>query len=563
MQKADTRTTCKIDNQTAQSVVIVDARTTTSGGKEKAATGYEQTLKILPLQSGAAAILPSQSDAVALDDARDEDRRYLLYDLLISQPVGLTPVFNVAQMPDETGLYPPVRIPAEAPGIAAKALNFCQNIMAYPASDLAKNFLAALQGTKTASTAKDIDAAVKAFFDSTQGFKGVDLSYYVAASSHLRAFAWTWGLDSGRPGRKYWIYSQKDVGGSAPSSQGTLEFTPRSGKPAPAKSDDPQSGYQITIQAGGGTIDMSFRGGQLVDSLNVDVPSVCLQGVYGLKSTFTQKATDNVLWPVFVGVVNGQQVICISQEPEDSFLTWIKGLKPKTAGDWINGFMYVVGFLMCIQFVVQGAIALKRKLQEKLAENKGKEPTKEQVEEAQEEVDLIQMDDRADLGEAANRFGNVDGEPVVERFDPDRIAEAQQKVSDSQAAAGKEMAGDKAEAAMGEVRGQIDAIAKVSTDDDLEDAVELIQDAEGNLHIATETGDFSGVNEKIGQANEKTASAAENVGEELSAETRNALESSRAAVAEYTETSERLSEEARETGEGSNEEYEPEFEVVP
>ncbi|MCR8577400.1 hypothetical protein [Streptomyces sp. Isolate_219] len=221
----------------------------------------------------------------------------MLYQLLIAKPKSLFPVKDgVASVDFGTLTYPPVTASQDEAANMVKGYRFTQSLMAYPSSKLAKDFAATVQSAQQEKTPQAMEKAIADYFNTTKGYQGLTFPSYVCASTFVRSFAWQWGLgDDGSPGRTYWLYAASDAGHQPPQdskesdadspNHGSVQFTRKDDAPEPADPTDRNSGYTITYTStDGDTKQLCFSDGQLVDDPHADVPPVCLQGGYGLKS---------------------------------------------------------------------------------------------------------------------------------------------------------------------------------------------------------------------------------------------------------------------------------------
>ncbi len=415
-------TSCKVVNNSSKSVVVLDAyQSATTVPAYSTATGYQQQLKALPLSTGGTVLAPGATATVTLNDtyvSNGQTKQSLIYQLLMSQPAGLFPVANVGEVIDfATSTYPDVTITDAEANNMNLGFAFVQNIMAYPGSQLATGFVSAMNSAQGQSTSTSMSAAVAAYFNSTKSYQGLDFASYLAISTHMKQFAWTWGLDaSGNPGRTYYLYASSDASSGSSSSQGSVTISLPASAANPADPSDPNSGYTITLSSGGNTSQLSFSSGQFVDNPNVDTPAICLQGSYALKSTFTQKSTDNVLWPVITGTVNGTKVIGVSQAPDDAATSWLKSLLPKSFDDLFNDFMKIMGLAMAIDFLKNKLSGKKEALDNDEAnDNDGAPPSDEQVADADAGAEQIGNEAQQQAQDVADRMGDgADGQPAID-----------------------------------------------------------------------------------------------------------------------------------------------------
>lgn len=499
-----------ITNDSGTDVVVLDAyNSATNVASNSPQQGYNQTLKALPLTAGGTVLANGATGTVTLNDTRIDPKTKqplpnYLYQLLISDARSLFPVLNAGVALDFATMgYPPVTATAAAAKNMQTALAFHQNIMAYPGSKLAKDFVTALNQAQQQSTPDAMMKAMAAYFNTTKGFQGLDFPSYMAVSTYLQAFAWTWGLGSGNtPGRTYWLYASSDAqggsSGGSPSSQGKIVFS--GGASGTGDPTDPDSGYTIKLSpASGSDVTLYFSSGQLVNDRNADVPSIALQGTFGLKSTFTQQASDNVLWPIFVGTIDGKQVIGVSQEPEDAFVKWLKSLLPKSFNDVINDFLKVMGVVMAIDFIKTKLQAKSNKAaDQRTNENQGRDPDAQQRQQADADANQVGENARAQQQDVADRLGNGDGgQPRVQVPEQDAVPNAQVDANEAQVRGLNEMTGDMYQGSINEYDGQLKQLAEIEVNPQLEDAMGKLVDANDSLSAARSSGDFSDVSSSL------------------------------------------------------------------
>jgi hypothetical protein len=559
-------TTCTVVNKSSKAVVVLDAyQSATTVPAYSTATGYQQQLKALPLSTGGTVLAAGASATVTLNDtyvSGGQTKPSYIYQLLMSQPAGLFPVANVGEVIDfATSAYPDVVITDAEANNMNLGFAFVQNIMAYPGSQLATGFVAAMNSAQGQSTSTSMTAAVAAYFNSTKSYQGLDFASYLAISTHMKQFAWTWGLDaSGNPGRTYYLYAASDAGGSGSSQgQGSVTISLPGGAPNPADPSDPNSGYTITLSTGGNTSQLSFSSGQFVDNPNVDTPAICLQGSYALKSTFTQKSTDNVLWPVITGTVNGVKVIGVSQAPADAFTSWLKSLLPKSFDDLFNDFMKIMGLAMAIDFLKNKLSGKKEALDNDEAnENDGAPPSDEQVADADAGAEQIGNEAQAQAQDVADRMGNDGGQPAIEVPDEAAIGQSQVDVNADQVQALDQVQADAYQGSIDEYRGQLEELAEIGTPPALEDAAGDLMEAQQNLDQARVDSDFSDVSSSLTEVNTNVNLSVEQLGSEVSQQVQDNIKESQAAADEYEESAETIEEQSSQVEEGT-EDFEPEF----
>ena len=560
---------CKVVNNSSKAVVVLDAyQSATTVPAYSTATGYQQALKALPLSTGGTVLAAGATATVTLNDtyvSGGQTKPSYIYQLLVSEPAGLFPVANVGEVINfTTETYPDVVITDAEAANMSLGFAFMQNIMAYPGSQLATGFVTAMNSAQGQSSSTSMTQTVDAYFNSTKSYQGLDFASYLAISTHMKQFAWTWGLGaSGTPGRTYYLYAESDAngGGSSSSSQGqgSVTITLPANAASPADPTDSNSGYVVTLSSGGSSTPLYFESGQFVDNTKVDIPGVCLQGSYALKSTFTQKSTDNVLWPVLVGTVNGVKVIGVSQEPADAFTTWLKSLLPKSFDDLFNDFMKVMGLAMAIDFLKQKLSGKKEALDNDQAnENGGQEPSAEQQAAADAGAEQIGNEAQAQAQDVADRMGADGGQPLIEVPEEAAIPQAQVDVNVDQVQALDQVQADAYQGAIDEYRGQLEELAEIGTPPALEDAAGQLMEANEQLGEARVNSDFADVSQSLSDVNANINLSVEQLGSEVSQQVQDNINESQAVANEYEESAESIEEQSSQIEEGS-EDFEPEF----
>jgi hypothetical protein len=560
---------CKVVNNSSKAVVVLDAyQSATTVAAYSTATGYQQALKALPLSTGGTVLAAGATATVTLNDtyvSNGQTKPSYIYQLLISEPAGLFPVANVGEVINfTTEAYPDVVVTDAEAANMALGFAFVQNIMAYPGSQLATGFVSAMNSAQGQSSSTSMVQTVDAYFNSTKSYQGLDFASYLAISTHMKQFAWTWGLSaSGSPGRTYYLYAQSDANGgstgsSSSSGQGSVTITLPASAPSPADPTDSNSGYVTTLSTG--NTPLYFANGQFVDNPNVDIPGICLQGTYALKSTFTQKSTDNVLWPVLIGTVNGVKVIGVSQEPADATTTWLKSLLPKSFDDLFNDFMKIMGLAMAIDFLKNKLSGKKEALDNDEAnENDGEPPNPEQEAAADAGAEQIGNEAQQQAQDVADHMGVDDsGQSLIEVPQEAAIPQAQIDANVDQVQALDQVQGDAYQGAIDEYRGQLEELAEIGTPPALEDAAGQLMEANEQLSEARVNSDFSDVSQSLSEVSSNINLSVEQLGSEVSEQVQDNIKESQVVADEYEESAESIEDQSSQVEEGT-EDFEPEF----
>ncbi len=249
----------------------------------------------------------------------------LSYTLLVSQANNYFPVAVVGE--DQKLInFPAISIPQSIPpglnsSSAANAYVFLQNIMAYPSSPLAQQFMTALNQGNTASPPTSPIAAANAFFASTTDYTNVNFEIYSSVSSYASAYAYIWA--NFQQSYTYHFYTVTPTSGNSSSatdstnvkeseqfsSLGTVVLTQTGGTPAAIS--DANAGYSITWNPkSGAAVGLNFVDGQLVANNSDGFSSFCLQTTFMDMGQLTGNTADmGTPIQALVGVINGSNVI--------------------------------------------------------------------------------------------------------------------------------------------------------------------------------------------------------------------------------------------------------------
>jgi len=231
----------------------------------------------------------------------------LSYTLLVSQANNYFPVAVVGE--DQKLInFPAISIPQSIPpglnsSSAANAYVFLQNIMAYPSSPLAQQFMTALNQGNTASPPTSPIAAANAFFASTTDYTNVNFEIYSSVSSYASAYAYIWA--NFQQSYTYHFYTVTPTSGNSSSatdstnvkeseqfsSLGTVVLTQTGGTPAAIS--DANAGYSITWNPkSGAAVGLNFVDGQLVANNSDGFSSFCLQTTFMDMGQLTGNTAD-------------------------------------------------------------------------------------------------------------------------------------------------------------------------------------------------------------------------------------------------------------------------------
>lgn len=343
----------------------------------------------------------------------------LSYTLLVSQANNYFPVAVVGE--DQKLInFPAISIPQSIPpglnsSSAANAYVFLQNIMSYPSSPLAQQFMTALNQGNTASPPTSPIAAANAFFASTTDYTNVNFEIYSSVSSYASAYAYIWA--NFQQSYTYHFYTVTPTSGNSSSatdstnvkeseqfsSLGTVVLTQTGGTPAAIS--DANAGYSITWNPkSGDAVGLNFVDGQLVANNSDGFSSFCLQTTFMDMGQLTGNTADmGTPIQALVGMINGSNVIGSSI---DLSLTeaakWSKGYD-----DVVNSKTWrVLQTAMSLYFMIDIGVQFGEWIAKKCS--KGESPSADEAakaqsdikDQAQEKLDNSGNDDELKTGDA-------------------------------------------------------------------------------------------------------------------------------------------------------------------
>lgn len=558
---------CAITNDSGKEVVVLNAEASaTNAVSGSTQMVYEQALTLMPGSDGSKVIKSGATQTVVLDgtyvDKTGKTQPSLIYELILADATTLAPVKNVAEMLcfgarppkcSQADVYPPITATADDAKQMSQAIFFAQTIAAYPSSDLAKSFAKALtDAQQNAPTISQIDAAMQKFFQGTKGFTLVDFPSYMAATTYLSTFLKPWVPDGG----SLYLYGVADAGDPTKpkeqqpnpgSNQGQITFTAGSG---PLDPTDHNSGYtvQFTPASGGGATQLHFDKGQLVNQIT-DIPSIALQGTWALKSMFTHNDADSTLWAVFVGSVNGTQVLAVAQPPESEWSKFWSGL---TFQKVMNLFLEGMGIWMALDFLKTKLASKEKKLQEDQAnENNGADPSPQQQQEAKDQSDKVGQEAEANQQKVADRLGSEGGEPNVDVPDEANLGTAQDGFKTEQVDTLKQTSSDMVESSISEGQFQLDTTADFGVNPPIEQSAQNLQDATTNLN----DGNLSEAKTKLSDARTNLNEGVKDLN--ITGEALESIENSQAAQTEYEQASDEVDSQGEDVADGDVPDIDP------
>lgn len=426
----DTSKECKVTNQNSTDAVVIIPTTSDEGSDSGSIAVYDQNLEILQLVEGGYTIKAGQSGTVVLDqyynDPKTGQSTYsLVYNLLVSTAQWYYPLANIGVMQNIFST-PPAYAPQTATVAQQQSIQnadlFYQTIQAYPTSQLAKNYQAAMSGTITSSSAQadgspnstqntsdNITQSVNAFFQSTKQFQNVTLDALVAVESYYDKFPFIWAEYKTTT---YYLYSSDGkttsfVGQLLLQQPGTLDLTLVNGGYTctftPAK--DPSNLNSVDVDSSK-AMTLTYTNAVFVNDINVDIPAVALKGLFQLKRLFTQQPADTQVIPVITGSVDG--ITCIGfdqpqkQDDKSGSDFWNTLFHPKNSAEVFNSIMEIGGAIMMMHFFATSLYGIGKWLKEKIS---GKDPVTTN-DDFSKKLDDFQKSMNDKIDDAVNKISN-------------------------------------------------------------------------------------------------------------------------------------------------------------
>ncbi|MBE7171676.1 MAG: hypothetical protein INR73_13880 [Williamsia sp.] len=399
--------------------------------------------ELLNTASGGTTIKNGASDTVTLNrtyiDPKTKKPTYSMgYDLLISSSAWLTPLANIGVIQDfdddMNDFFDDVTATSDQATGLSQAATFYQTISAYPDSQLAKDYLAAVNNANTnagnqangssssaSNTNSAINNGVNTFFQNHPSYSKVTLGGLVALENYYNCFPFVWAQY--KDSVSYFLYSSD---GSTTSFLGTLDIK-KSGNIDITKAN---GGYTCTFNPAVTPTDTSktdvdttkaktltYSNGIFTEDVNADVPQVALKGSFQLKRTFTKDPTDTTIFPVISGSYYG--AVCVgfdaaqATKPDNSTQDWLNSLfHPKGAANIFASVMTILGALMMLHFLGSTLYGIVKWVREKV-------PSKTPVEKTDLDAQktTIQDDLKAKIDEIYKKVTANDGQKVPESSD--------------------------------------------------------------------------------------------------------------------------------------------------
>ena len=307
---ADQSKLCTITNNSGQDAVVTLTVANGETNSQDAIISLDQQTEILKTSSGNTIIRNGSSDTVTLDHNYKppaEQTGYVQnYDLVISDSnwlCPLAPLRVVQQGTNGVAAYATQTVGATDRAAMSEAFDFYQTLIAYPDSELTKDYIVA----ETRG-----DNAIDSFFKGTSQYKDVTLGAMVTVGKYYNNFPCVWAHY--KDSITYYLYGREVT---IPIFVGAL-FLNKSGAVDITK---PNCGYTCLFAPAGNFVDLSktdvdvskmvnltYIGGAFFDDINTSQPKIELKGNFQLKRVLTNKPDDIAIIPVFTGTVNG--ILC-------------------------------------------------------------------------------------------------------------------------------------------------------------------------------------------------------------------------------------------------------------
>lgn len=372
---------CNIINSSGVDVVALEAYTpdaTTTNAKQM----YDQTLKLI--KNGTQDVITAgTTGTIVLNDTHvdgnGQTQPNTVYNFIMARPGTFFPVKAAGATSFSTPrVFKDITISADDAKNMSLAENFWQTVLAYPTSQLAQDYNTAMTNvSNTATTTTQIDAGVEDFFkNKTHEFTTLTLGNVMAVQTYYRQYPFVWA--DYKESKTYYLYTSD---GTKTTYVGSVALN----LPASAGVDKklPDGAIMFT-DASGAQKKLYYTDGQFVDDTTKDVPAVCLQGLFTLKSSLTKVASDNTIIAILSGTVNNATVLGyyekLQQDEHGDWSGMYDLLHPKNAMDVLNLLGQVMLVVMMLEMLGIGPSRLKELLTRKKAEKNGEEPSPTEVE---------------------------------------------------------------------------------------------------------------------------------------------------------------------------------------
>lgn len=545
LQDGDPSKNCTINNNDATASLVLDAYNTTSTNPKQV---YGQTLTALALQSGGNILNGSSSGTVTLNDYSVDSKGNKIYntvyELIIARATDLFPVANnsVMQSFSNPPTYPAVTVVNSSSSNMQLAYQFCQTLMAYPTSTLSQQFQTAMNSALSATSTGSIDKTMNAFFASTKQYQNVTFNMYMAVSTYLTYFANAWANFAST--YTYYLYSSGSASSGSNSANpkfiGSLTMTQKPNPNGQANPSDNNGGYDIAfVDSNNNSTVLNYSNGQFVSSLTEDVPSICLQCTYVLKSQLSNNASDNQIIPIMSGMVNGSKVMGVDtkQDNPDDPGSLYSFFHPTTFQGWLSLFMGVFGVLMALEWAGSKLAALGKGIAKLFSKDGGAPPSNTEMDDLRAQVEDLQTQMQANQQELLDRFNE-------QAQLPNNVDEAMADLKVEFTNQYNTINADVQMDILNEQALQIQELAEYGVTPEMEEVANSIRENMNALNNATTPEELQtaldSVKASIPDINTKLGNMVEEMSEEISAETKAAIQESIDNINDYQELSDEI-----------------------
>jgi hypothetical protein len=379
---------CKITNNSGKDIVVALIINDDETTGQDAVISANQQVEILKTSGGNTVIKNGGSDTVTLDhnykSGADETGYVPDYHLIVSDCNWLYPLADlsvVQQGTNGSASYTSQTVDVTNEAAMTHAFDFYQTITGYPSSQLAKDYMSALQqtddavlaaadgGTDSAKAVSDaIEIRMNSFFEGTQEYKDVTLADIVAIDNYYNNFPFVWAQY--RDSLTYYLYgtdgtSASFAGTLSLNKSGAVDITKSNGgytcafAPAVNPSETSKTDVDTTQ-----SVNLTYSDGLFLDDPQSASPKIGLKGSFLLERLFTNDPDDNNIISVLSGMVNG--ITCIgfdTPQPTDNSLQegnktalagssaqkyWDALIHPKNQMDLMASILTLVGAILLV-----------------------------------------------------------------------------------------------------------------------------------------------------------------------------------------------------------------------
>ncbi|MTI29931.1 hypothetical protein [Xanthovirga aplysinae] len=319
--KSDVSKECQINNETDSDIVVITPTTVRKHNSESPfpKSAYNQDLEVLTTLEGGQVIPAGKSGTVVLDKSyidpiTGESTYSMVYKLLVSSANSYYPIANINTIQNRSSgsaKFDPQTVgPKDQESMKETAL-FIQTIHAYPNSQLAMDFKAAMPDKNKSNTKAMIDAANTFFKSTTTQFQNVRLLSLIAMHSYYKKFPFVWANFTNVT---YYLYSGND---QSSNFVGQLSMN----KPSIIDLTAPNAAYEISFSPASSLSDptsievdsskmklLTYSNDIFVNDENEGTPEISLKGTFMPRSFLSQNPDDTQIIRILSGMVNGVTV---------------------------------------------------------------------------------------------------------------------------------------------------------------------------------------------------------------------------------------------------------------